>query len=223
MLGITHVVCLGAEPVQLHTAGLARFGGREALLFVPPTLTESLEAKQEEILRYAEYGMPLRPVVAPLSYREALPIAVTEVEGYVEAGSCIGINGNTGSRGVNQAVSDSVFAALVALHPNVATSDDGAASAFHYYPRLIEGPEEIDVAPFFNIANPLHTGILLAMAEADEPLSARELFEIVSATIGPGGPSSYDNFRRHLNSVRCWLKYVPGFIEEKGDRYRYRI
>jgi len=206
----------------MHTCGLARFGAKEALLFHPPELGPELELRQEEVLGYARYGTPVRPVKVGYSYKDAIAQAVTEVTGYAEPGVCFAINGGTGRPSVVQALVDAVYSALLELHPAMAVNDDDSASAFRYFPILEAQGLTLDIAPLFNVANYRHREIILALMEQDQPARARDLHEFINSTKRKEQRDTYDNFRRHLNGVRRWLKFVPGFAEEKADRYRYQ-
>ena len=217
------MICVGSEPTILHTAGLTHFGAREALVFCAPNAGNTLRLRRDEILSFKEYGTPLRAVEIPYSYRRALPKALAEIEGYATAGTCIAINVGVGHSGVVQALVDATFASLSEFHPNVASSDDQAASAFRYCPLPSDAGTEFDVAPLFNIQNERHKEIFLAMMEQDEPATSRELHLFANATKAPENWIGYENFRRHLYAVRRWLKFVPGYREERGDRFRYQL
>ena len=225
MSDLVHVICLGLESVDMHTCGLTKFGGREAMLFCPPKLSPEMAAKKEEILHFGRYGMPVRPVEVGQSYREALPVAVAEVPGYVTPGACLAINAGTGRRAVVQAFVDATYGALFDLHPVTAASDDDASSAFRYFPirEIEDGQISLDVAPLFNVASSQHREIVLATFEQDAPVSGKDLHELVCAMRAPEQRDKYDTFRRYLYGVRRWLKHVPAFRQEKGDRYRYSI
>ncbi|HEX9429501.1 MAG TPA: hypothetical protein VF944_03920 [Candidatus Bathyarchaeia archaeon] len=225
MAEFVHLICLGIEPLEIHTSGLTKLGGKEAVVFHPPKLGPELQEKLGEVMRFVRYGMPVRPVEVGQTYREALPIALSEVPGYVTPGTWVAINAGTGRRAVVQAIIDATYGALLDLHPVTAANDDYAAGAFRYFPtREVEGEEPyLDMAPLFNVASPQHREIVLATMEQDEPISGKELHEIVSSMRAPEQRDKYDTFRRYFYAVRRWLKHVPGFIQEKGDRYRYSL
>jgi hypothetical protein len=181
--------------------------------------------KKEQLLGYAKYGTPVRPVEIGDTYREALAVAMTEVTGYIKTGACLAINAGTGRPAVVQAISDATLAALLDYHPATAANDSDAASAFRYFPlREVESEQiSFDSAPLYNLSNPRHREIILALMDQDDPVSSKDLHELINATKAPEQQDKYDTFRRHLYGVRRWLKHVPGFLEERGDRYRYRL
>jgi hypothetical protein len=220
---IVHFVVLGPEPLPIHTAGVSRFGAKEVVLFVPEGGGGSLSQRQKEVEALSAYGTPVRPVDSPASYRGAVPVAFREVEGYIESGACIGINGGSGNRGVVQAIIDATLASLLEFHPSSAKNDDNAAGAFRYYPSPSGDRADLDIAPLFNVANERHREIVVTLLQQDGPISGKELHDAVNASQAPESRCTYDNFRHHLYSVRRWLKLVPGFHEDKGDRFRYRL
>lgn len=220
MADIVHIVCVGSQDRLGHSAGVTRFGGKELLLIASPRRTTEEEAMLSVLKEFERSGVVVRTIEAGPSYKQAISVLPGELEGYAQAGTCIAINGATGPPSVIQAAAQVVLAALSAFHPPSAPNDDGAASAFLYFPSSRRGGLTLDIAPIFDVTNGRHWDIVLALARQSEPCTGRELHELIDATRSPLRGDKYDNFRRSLYAVRRWLRLVPSFYQEKGDRYR---
>ncbi len=217
---IVHIICVGPQSKLEHTAGLTRYGGKEVLLITAADRTAGEEEMVSTLREFEGSGVGMRIVAAGRTYKEALSLVSGELEGYAQAGACIAINGATGQQGVVHAVYQAALAALSAFHPPSAPNDDGAASAFLYFPISEKGSLAFDIAPIFDVTNARHWDILLALARQSEPCTGRQLHELIDASRSTLRGDKYDNFRRSLYAVRRWLRYVPSFYQEKGDRYR---
>lgn len=216
-----HFIPVGRAGLDLHLAGISKFGADEVVLFSTscdsPVLTRLIGSLKN-------MGVEYRDVHVEEGYLSPLRKANDEAAACMADDTCVGVNMSTDAGIMACAVEDAVKLQLFYFHKR---SFRGAnCSAFRYFVN-IDGKPVFSVAPMWNIFNETHNDIFEILADTERFAETKDPIPLskVWKSYGLLRPESggLEAFRKVFRDFKCWMRNNPCFIERLHKSPRYKI
>lgn len=211
-----HMMVTGDEGVEDHLSGVAKLGADEVVIF-------ELDSEKARLIedRLGEIGVCYRSIKVSGNYIDAFKKANIEAGASFVDGSYVAVNVGCGSRIVVGAVEDAVRTQL--FYFLTRRGSRIVAGAFRYQVERHKGEASVKYAPIWNLFSKDHNDIFEALAEAQEPIDLKRLWEFLCDT--RGDTWGLEAFRKVFRDFKRWFTNLPCFEEKvkRGPQYRLRV
>lgn len=214
MTRIIHTIVIGEEKTERHLSGIAKFKADEVLVF------STNDTGHNKIIKtLLKMGIPYRIVICRNSYLDTYLKANEEASAAFVDDSVVAINISTGSRILQSAIEDAFRIQLISFYRR---SSSLLSSALFRYEVPDSKKEKIRVAPVWNVYSKDHNDIFETLAESTNPLTMRNMWEII---VSGSEDITFESFRKIFREFKRWFRNTPYFEEKvkRGPEYRLKI
>lgn len=212
---------MGVAGIDLHLAGIPKFGADEIVLFSTPSRSAVLSQILDSLRKM---GVEYRVFRVEAGYLSPFRKAGEEAAACLAEDTCVGVNMSTDAKVMASAVEDAVKLQLFYFHKR---SFRGAnCSAFRYFVSVDQKPM-FNVAPMWNFFNETHNDIFEILADTEhfaktkDPISLKKVWESYILLRPESG--GLEAFRKVFRDFKCWMRNNPCFIERLHRSPRYKI
>lgn len=216
-----HFIPVGMAGIDLHLAGIPKFGADEIVLFSTPKSSAVLSQILDSLRKM---GVECRVFRVEDGYLSPFRKASEEAAACLAEDTCVGVNMSTEAKVTACAVEDAVKLQLFYFHKR---SFRGAiCSAFRYFISVDKKPV-FNVAPMWNFFNETHNDIFEILADTEyfaktnDPIPLKKVWESYVLLRPESG--GLEAFRKVFRDFKCWMRNNPCFIERLHKSPRYKI